>query len=75
VKNKIFDCCIFFNSNYIFKIRFDILKNVVNHFIVCVANTTHIGQKKNNFDIKKWSKFKDKIIYIRVNNTKKINLN
>jgi hypothetical protein len=46
VKNKIFDCCIFFNSNYIFKIRFDILKNVVNHFIVCVANTTHIGQKK-----------------------------
>ena len=46
VKNKIFDCGIFFNSNYIFKICFDILKNVVNHFIVCVANTTHIGQKK-----------------------------
>ena len=46
MKNKIFDCGIFFNSNYIFKIRVDILKNVVNHFIVCVANTTHIGQKK-----------------------------
>ena len=76
VKNKIFDCTTFFNSNHLFEIRFNTLKSVVDYFIVCEANTTHTGQKKKyNFDIKKWSKYKDKIIYIKVNNIKKIKLN
>ena len=47
VKNKIFDCTTFFNSNHLFEIRFNTLKNFVDYFIVCEANTTHTGQKKN----------------------------
>jgi len=75
VKRKIFDCTTFFNSNHLFEIRFHTLKNVVDYFVVCEANITHTGDKKKyNFDINRWSKFKDKIIYIKVNNIKKINL-
>ena len=72
---KIFDCSTFFNSNHLFEIRFHTLKNVVDYFVVCEADTTHTGQRKGyNFDINKWIKFKDKIIYIKVSNIKKIEL-
>ena len=75
MKRKIFDCTTFFNSNHLFEIRFHTLKNVVDYFVVCEANTTHTGQRKGyNFNINKWIKFKDKIIYIKVSNIKKIEL-
>ena len=45
VKNKIFDCTTFFNSNHFFEIRFNIIKTVVDYFIVCEANIDHTCQK------------------------------
>ena len=74
-KRKIFDCITFFNSNHLFELRFNILNKYVDYFVVCEANTTHTGKKKKyNFNEKKWEKFKDKIIYIKVDNIKKIKL-
>ena len=75
MKKKIFDCITFFNSNYLFDIRFNILKDVVDFFVVCEANTTHTGKKKKfNFNSKNLKKYKDKIIYIKVKNIPKLKL-
>ena len=75
MKKKIFDCITFFNSNHLFEIRFHTLKNIVDYFVICEANTTHTGEKKKfNFKINKWKKYKDRIIYIKVENIKKIKL-
>lgn len=75
MKKKIFDCITFFNSNHLFEIRFHTLKNVVDYFVICESNMTHTGKRKKfNFKINKWSKYKDKIIYVKVTDVKKINL-
>ena len=67
MKQKIFDCITFFNSNLLFELRFHELKNIVDHFVVCEATRTHMGQpKKINFNYKKWKKYGDKIIFIKV---------
>jgi beta-1,4-mannosyl-glycoprotein beta-1,4-N-acetylglucosaminyltransferase len=67
MKVKIYDCITFFQSNLLFELRFNTLKNIVDHFVVCEATKTHMGQpKKINFDYKKWKKFGDKIIFIKV---------
>ena len=65
MKNKIFDCITFFKSNLLFEIRFHTLKNYVDYFVICEGTKTHNGNlKKLNFDLNKWNKYKDKIIYI-----------
>ena len=75
MKKKIFDCITFFNSNHLFEIRFHTLKNIVDYFVICEKNTTHKSEKKKfNFKINKWKKYKDRIIYIKVENIKKIKL-
>jgi beta-1,4-mannosyl-glycoprotein beta-1,4-N-acetylglucosaminyltransferase len=67
MKVKIYDCTTFFQSNLLFELRFHTLKNIVDHFVVCEATKTHMGQpKKINFDYKKWEKYGDKIIFIKV---------
>ena len=75
MKRKIFDCTTFFNSNHLFEIRFNILKDIVDYFVVCESNITHTGKKKGfNFNINNWKKYGDKIIYIKVRNLPKIQL-
>ena len=67
IKYKIYDCITFYQANLLFHLRFEILKNVVDYFVICEANKSHTGLKKNfNFDPKIPSKYKDKIIYIKV---------
>jgi beta-1,4-mannosyl-glycoprotein beta-1,4-N-acetylglucosaminyltransferase len=67
MKNKIFDCITFFNANMLFDLRYHILKDHVDYFVVCEANKTHTGKNKNfNFDKKFLDKYGDKIIYIKV---------
>ena len=64
MKVKIYDCTTFFQSNLLFELRFHTLKNIVDHFVVCEATKTHMGQpKKINFDYKKWEtkEFIDKL--------------
>ena len=65
---KIYDCFMYFDEEMLLDLRFNILNNYVDKFILTEATYTHNGDpKKLNFDIKKFSKFKDKIEYIVVN--------
>lgn len=53
MKHKLIDCITFFQENFIFKLRYKILKDVVNEFIVCESIYDHRGRKKKlNFDKK-----------------------
>ena len=75
MKNKIYDCTTFYNANLLFELRFNILKDYVDYFVVCEANKDHTGNFKNfNFDPKIPKEYKDKIIYIKVNDLPSIKL-
>ena len=72
---KIFDCTTFYQSNVLFELRFHTLKNIVDHFVICESNLTHSRKRKKFlFNYKKWKKYKDKIIYIKLTDIPK-NLN
>ena len=75
---KIIDCFMYFDEDTVLDIRLNILSKFVSKFVICEANFNHNGaQKKLKFDIKNFSKFRDKIIYLPLekqpNNLKKIN--
>jgi len=62
---KIIDCFNYFDEDMLLDLRLNILNKHVFKFIICEANYSHKGvSKKLNFDIKNFKKFKDKIIYI-----------
>lgn len=62
---KIFDCTTYHNEDLILDARLNILDKFVDKFVICEAKYTHSGKKKKlNFDIKKFSNFKKKIIYL-----------
>ena len=62
---KFIDCFMYFDEDMILDIRLNILNKYVSHFIICEANFNHNGTKRKlKFDINKFSKFKEKIIYI-----------
>ena len=62
--NKIIDCITFFDNNFMFEIRYNILVNYVDYFVICESKYDHAGkQKKQNFLFKKEYDTK-KIIYI-----------
>ena len=64
MKNKIFDCITFFKENFITNIRFEILKNVVDYFVICESKYDHNGNKKKlNFKLQNLT-IKKKIKYI-----------
>ena len=61
---KIYDCCIYFDENLMLDMRFNILNEHVDKFVVVEATRDHSGNpKKLNFDINSFKKFKEKIIY------------
>jgi len=64
---KIFDCFQFFDEEMLLDLRLNILNEYVDKFVITEAIYSHNGApKKLIFDINKFSKFKDKIIYIVV---------
>ena len=64
---NIYDCFMYFDEDLLLDIRLNTLDKYVKKFIIAEATYTHNGtQKKLNFDINKFSKFKDKIEYIIV---------
>ena len=64
---KVFDCVTFFEENRLMKLRFNILNDYVDHFIVCEGKYDHQGKKKKiNFNKNHYSKFKKKITHIIV---------
>jgi beta-1,4-mannosyl-glycoprotein beta-1,4-N-acetylglucosaminyltransferase len=60
MKSKIFDCITFFDNNFMFNLRYNILKDYVDYFIICESKYDHRGNskkinfiKKNEYDYKK----------------------
>ena len=43
---KIFDCITFFDNNLMFELRYNILKDYVDHFVICESLYDHTGKKK-----------------------------
>ena len=53
MKSKIFDCVTFFDNNYMFDIRYNILNKYVDYFIICESIFDHKGNPKSkNFVLK-----------------------
>ena len=64
---KIFDCTTFYDENFILDLRFNILDKFVDRFVITESAYSHSGiKKKFNFDFSKFEKFKEKIIYIKI---------
>ena len=64
---KIFDCTTFYDENFILDLRFNILDKFVDKFVITESAYSHSGiKKKFNFDFSKFEKFKEKIIYIKI---------
>ena len=62
---NIYDCFMYFDEDLLLDIRLNSLSKFVKKFVISEATYTHNGNKKKlNFDINKFKKFKDKIIYI-----------
>ena len=62
---KIFDCTTYYSEDLMLDIRFNILNKFVDKFIIVESKYSHSGEKKKlNFDINNFSKFKDKIEYL-----------
>ena len=58
---RIFDCTTFYSEHLMMDIRFHVLNDFVEKFIVCESTNSHSGKKKElNFDINNYPKFKDK---------------
>ncbi len=64
---KVFDCFSYWDEDLLLDLRMNILNEYVDYFVIVEGNKTWQNNfKKFNFDIKKFGKFKKKIIYIQV---------
>jgi len=62
---RIFDCFMFYDEEVVLDIRLNSLKNSVDCFVIVESKYYHNGKKRDlKFDINKYTKLKDKIIYI-----------
>mgnify|MGYP003388832166 CR=1 FL=1 len=65
-KSKILDCITFFDNNFMFEIRYNILLDFVDYFVICESKFDHKGNfKKPNFVWKDYYD-KNKIKYVLV---------
>ena len=65
---KIIDCFMYYDEDLVLDVRLNILNKFVSNFVICEADFNHNGTKRGlKFNIKNFSKFKDKIIYIPLN--------
>ena len=64
---KLIDCFMYFDEDLVLDIRLNTLNDNVDKFVIAEATKNHAGRpKKLNFEINKFSKFKEKIIYLIV---------
>ena len=62
-KNKLLDCVTFFDNNFMFQIRYNVLVDYIDYFVICESLFDHKGNaKKQNF-VWKDEYNKDKIKY------------
>ena len=70
----IYDCFQYFNEDHIVDLRLNILNEYVDYFVISESTKTHQGKdKKINFDITKFSKFRNKINFIVADFNENIN--
>ena len=63
----IYDCFSYLDEDLLLNLRLNILNQYVDYFVIVEGNRTWQNNSKElKFDIKKYEKFKDKIIYIKV---------
>jgi len=64
---KIYDCFQFFNEDLALELRLNTLSEYIDEFVIVEATRNHAGQeKKLNFNINNFLRFKNKINYIVV---------
>ena len=64
---NIYDCFMYFDEDLLLDLRLNYLNKYIKKFVITEATYTHNGnQKKLNFNINNFKKFKDKIEYIVV---------
>ena len=74
-RNKIIDCITFFDNNFIFDLRYNILKEYVDYFVICESKYDHRNNlKKLNFDTKIYNSKKIKYFIMEKPFPKKTNL-
>ena len=62
---KIYDCFMFFNEDLVLDIRLNTLNKFVDYFVIVESRFIHKGEERDLiFNIKKYEKFKNKIIYL-----------
>ena len=62
---KIFDCFMYFDEEVVLDVRLNVLNQFIDYFVIVESRFTHKGDPRNlKFDLKKFNKFKDKIIYL-----------
>jgi len=65
---KIFDCFMYFDEDEVLDVRLNFLDKYVDYFVIVESGYNHKGEKRDpQFDLSKFKKFKDKIIYILKN--------
>ena len=66
---KIIDCTTYYSEDLMLDVRFNILKEYVDKFIITESKFSHSGKEKPlNFNINNFPKFKDKIQYLVIEN-------
>ena len=62
---KIYDCFMFFDEDLVLDIRLNTLNEFVDYFVIVESKFNHKGERRELlFNIKKYEKFKKKIIYL-----------
>ena len=62
---KIFDCFMYFDEDVVLDVRLNTLNQHVSKFVIVESLFTHKGDKRDlKFDIKKFNKFENKIVYL-----------
>ena len=66
---KLYDCFMYFDEDLVLDLRLNILDGFVQKFVIVESTKDHTGKDKIlNFDINNFSKFKNKINYIILDN-------
>ena len=65
---RLYDCFMYNNENLILELRLNTLDKLVHKFLIVESAFDHQGNKKKlKFNINKFKKFKNKIIYLKLN--------
>ena len=68
MNSKIYDCITFFDEGLQAHLRFNILNNYVEQFVICESKFDHKGNYKGiNFNIEHHKEFKNKITHLVIN--------